>query len=338
MAAVSGCCNPRGCDEFFNPRFARRMAQRYRKRGLDKPSRRMVDFLEQRTDLDGATVLEIGGGVGEIQLELLKRGAARTVNLELSNAYDQEAAALAREAGVEDRVERRIHDIAAAPDAIEPVDIVVLHRVVCCYPDYERLLGAAGDRAQAGAGLQPPAPQRHLARVRRQPEPALPRCCGASSAPSPIRRRRCWPCCASAGSSPSSPTTGSRGRSTVWGGAGAPPHNPAYGCVVDSVNVSVLLYVPVRSGSLAPIDCWKSIVTSSLDDRPGVGQHVRRRVAERCERAGGAAGARGLDLQRRRQRERAVDEPAARVGARVEHRQRAVAAPMEITCASGAVV
>jgi hypothetical protein len=142
------CCNPRGCDEFFNPRFARRMARRYRKRGLDKPSRRMVEFLEQRTDLDGATVLEIGGGVGEIQLELLKRGASRTLNLELSNAYDREAAVLAREAGLQDRFERRIHDIAVAPDAIEPVDIVVMHRVVCCYPDYERLLSAAGDRAR----------------------------------------------------------------------------------------------------------------------------------------------------------------------------------------------
>ena len=145
---TGSCCNPRGCDEFFNPRFARRMARRYRKRGLDKPSRRMVEFLEQGGELDGATVLEIGGGVGEIQLELLKRGAARTVNLELSNAYDAEAAALAREAGVQDRVERRIHDIAVTPDAIEPVDIVVLHRVVCCYPDYERLLSAAGDRAK----------------------------------------------------------------------------------------------------------------------------------------------------------------------------------------------
>jgi 2-polyprenyl-3-methyl-5-hydroxy-6-metoxy-1,4-benzoquinol methylase len=140
------CCNPRGCDEMFTPRFARRMAQRYRRRGLDKPARRMVDFLAH--DLDGATVLEIGGGVGEIQLELLKRGAARTLNLELTSAYDHEARVLAREAGLEDRVERRVHDIAAEPDAIEPVDIVVLHRVVCCYPDYERLLGAAATHAR----------------------------------------------------------------------------------------------------------------------------------------------------------------------------------------------
>jgi magnesium-protoporphyrin O-methyltransferase len=132
----------------FSPRFARRLANRYRRRGLDKVSRRMVEFLEQRTELTGATVLEIGGGVGEIQLELLKRGAARTLNLELSAAYDRQASTLAREAGLQDRVERRIHDIAAAPDAIEPVDIVVLHRVVCCYPDYEKLLAAAAAKAR----------------------------------------------------------------------------------------------------------------------------------------------------------------------------------------------
>ncbi|HEX6022765.1 MAG TPA: methyltransferase domain-containing protein [Solirubrobacter sp.] len=142
------CCNPRGCDELFNPRYARRMAQRYRTHGLDRSSSRMVAYLERHEQLDGATVLEIGGGVGALQLELLKRGAARTTNLELSPAYDDQAYELAREAGLEDRVSRRIHDIAVAPDEVEPADIVVLHRVVCCYPDYEKLLGAAATRAR----------------------------------------------------------------------------------------------------------------------------------------------------------------------------------------------
>ena len=32
--------------------------------------------------------------------------------------------------------------------AVELADIVVMHRVVCCYPDYERLLGAAADHAR----------------------------------------------------------------------------------------------------------------------------------------------------------------------------------------------
>ena len=75
---MASCCNPRGCDRFFGPRFARRMANRYRKRGLDKVARRMAEFLEAR-GIEGATVLEVGGGIGEIQIELLKRGARRDV-------------------------------------------------------------------------------------------------------------------------------------------------------------------------------------------------------------------------------------------------------------------
>jgi len=141
------CCNARGCDQFFSPRFARRMARRYRKRGLDKTARRMVEFLEQR-GIEGATVLEIGGGIGAIQIELLKRGATNAVNLELSSSYDEVAAALLRQTGLDGRAERRLHDIAAERDNVEPADLVVLHRVVCCYPDYERLLEAAADHAR----------------------------------------------------------------------------------------------------------------------------------------------------------------------------------------------
>jgi 2-polyprenyl-3-methyl-5-hydroxy-6-metoxy-1,4-benzoquinol methylase len=107
----------------------------------------MVEFLELR-GIEGATVLEIGGGVGEIQIELLKRGAACAVNLELSAAYEQEAKSLLREVGLEERAERRLHDIAVDPEGVEAADVVVLHRVVCCYPDYERLLGAAAQHAR----------------------------------------------------------------------------------------------------------------------------------------------------------------------------------------------
>jgi magnesium-protoporphyrin O-methyltransferase len=122
------------------------MAKRYRKRGLDKTAHRMVEFLAAN-GIEDATVLEVGGGIGEIQIELLKRGARGAVNLELSPAYDDEANRLLAQAGLSERATRRHHDIAADPDAIEPADVVVLHRVVCCYPDYERLLSAAGDHA-----------------------------------------------------------------------------------------------------------------------------------------------------------------------------------------------
>lgn len=123
------------------------MAKRYRRRGLDSAAREMVAFLE-RDGLDGLTVLEIGGGLGEIALELLKRGARGAENLELSPAYDSEAEQLLREAGLDGQAVRRLHDLAADPDGAEPADIVVLNRVVCCYPDYPALLAAAAQHAR----------------------------------------------------------------------------------------------------------------------------------------------------------------------------------------------
>jgi 16S rRNA G966 N2-methylase RsmD len=131
----------------FGPGYARHLASRYRRHGLDRTAARIVSCLDER-GVDGASVLEIGGGIGDVQLELLRRGARRATNLELVDAYEPVAAELADAAGLRDRIARRRLDLAATPDAVEPHDIVVLHRVVCCYPDYERLLTAAADRAK----------------------------------------------------------------------------------------------------------------------------------------------------------------------------------------------
>jgi hypothetical protein len=144
---MAGCCPSRDYGRIFNQRFARRLANRYRKRGLDKTAQTMVEFL-RGLGLEGASVLEVGGGVGEVEIELLQAGAARAQNLELSPAYEHEAHQLAGQAGVQGRLDWRIHDLAEDPGAVAPADLVVLHRVVCCYPDYARLLGAAADHAQ----------------------------------------------------------------------------------------------------------------------------------------------------------------------------------------------
>lgn len=141
------CCDPAGYEATFSDRFARRMARRYRKRGLDRTQRRMLTFLTER-GIEGATILEIGGGVGEFQVELLRQGAASATNLEISTHYEDEARRLLDEAGLSGRATRRCLDIATAPEDVEDADVVVLHRVVCCYPDYERLLAAAGSHAR----------------------------------------------------------------------------------------------------------------------------------------------------------------------------------------------
>lgn len=141
------CCAPKGYSELFGERAARRDARRYRRNGLDDTAAEMVAFLRRR-GLEGANVLEIGGGVGAIALELLKAGAESAIEVELSPNYERTAAELAHEAGVAGRIERQLGDVVAEGDGVPPADAVVMHRVVCCYPDPDALVGAAAERAR----------------------------------------------------------------------------------------------------------------------------------------------------------------------------------------------
>ena len=144
---MSDCCTPKGYRWIFSERSARAEAKRYRRKGLDATSRRIFDFVKKQ-GVEGRTVLEVGGGIGAIQIELLKAGAARAVSVELTPTYEEEATALLREAGLEERVERRVMDFAAAGAAVEGADIVIMNRVICCYPDMPRLAGAGSDHAR----------------------------------------------------------------------------------------------------------------------------------------------------------------------------------------------
>ena len=143
---MSNCCTPKGYRWVFSERMAERDAKRYRQSGLDPTSRRIVDFLKSQ-GVEGKTLLEVGGGIGAIQIELLKAGAARAISVELTPTYEEVAKQLLTEAGLADRVDRRVMDFAQESDQVEQADIVVMNRVLCCYPDMPRLAGAAADHA-----------------------------------------------------------------------------------------------------------------------------------------------------------------------------------------------
>ena len=145
---MSDCCSPKGYRWVFSERRARAEAKRYQRRGLDRTSRRIVDMVEHQ-QVDGSTLLEVGGGVGAIQIELLRAGAARSVNVELTPTYEDASQQLLAESGLEGRVERRLMDFAEAADQVEAADIVIMNRVVCCYPNMPRLAGAAAAHARS---------------------------------------------------------------------------------------------------------------------------------------------------------------------------------------------
>jgi Methyltransferase domain len=143
---VTGCCC-QGVDAVFGERTARHDLRRYRKRGPSKPTRVLLDALE-REGIEGATVLDIGGGVGAIQQELLDAGARLAVGVEASGAYLRVATEEAERRGHADRVSHTHGDFVSLADGIEPADVVTLDRVICCYPDMESLVGRSADRAR----------------------------------------------------------------------------------------------------------------------------------------------------------------------------------------------
>jgi 2-polyprenyl-3-methyl-5-hydroxy-6-metoxy-1,4-benzoquinol methylase len=131
----------------FSERSARAQARSYRRSGLDATSRRIVEQVREQ-GVEGLTLLEVGGGIGAIQIELLRAGLSRAISVELTDTYEESAAELVREAGFEDRVQRTVMDFVNAGAEIGAADIVVMNRVICCYPDLPRLAGEAAEHAR----------------------------------------------------------------------------------------------------------------------------------------------------------------------------------------------
>jgi hypothetical protein len=135
------CCNSAGYEQLFSPSAARRTLRVYDKKGLNKMAKGVVGYLEAR-GVEGHRVLEVGGGIGAVHVELLKAGAGSAVNVELSGGYQEAAAELLRREGLEGRVEQRIGDFTEMAEGMA-ADDVIMNRVVCCYPDMEKLMNAA---------------------------------------------------------------------------------------------------------------------------------------------------------------------------------------------------
>jgi hypothetical protein len=138
---MTDCCTPSGYGDIFDEKQARRSLRRYDRKGLDKMASSMVGFLVSR-GMEGRSVLEAGGGIGAIQVELLRAGASSSSNVELSGEYESAAHELSRRENLTDLVTRRVGDFVELATDLR-ADDVVMHRVICCYPYPERLMSAA---------------------------------------------------------------------------------------------------------------------------------------------------------------------------------------------------
>ena len=152
---MASCCRAEPCEEIFSWRVAEWDLRSYRRRGLEKLERELLASVPNEA-YEGSRVLEIGGGIGVLQAELLRRGAQSGEVIELVAAYRKYAAQLARDLKVEDHTAFRVHDVLAEPGTVERADVVIMNKVICCSPDGLELVTVAAGLARKALVLSFP--------------------------------------------------------------------------------------------------------------------------------------------------------------------------------------
>ena len=153
-----------GCDggfEIFDEKSAEEDLQRYRGHGPDATTATLVEMIRDR-GVSGSSLLDIGGGIGVIDHELLRAGAGHAVLIDASGPAVEMARREARRRGTLDRLEFVDGDFVSRASDVDVADIVTLDRVICCYPDVESLVRLSATRARSLYGLVLPRDRRLL--------------------------------------------------------------------------------------------------------------------------------------------------------------------------------
>ena len=146
------CGQCQGIEALFDSKKAARDLHRYRESGPWKTTRILIDALRAE-GAEGMTLLDIGGGVGAIQHELLEAGATKATSADGSAAYMEAAQDEAQRRGLAGRVVYHHGDFVGLAGQITSADIVTLDRVICCYHDMPGLVGLSAAKAGRVYGL-----------------------------------------------------------------------------------------------------------------------------------------------------------------------------------------
>lgn len=147
------CCEI--TDNMFGEDSARSDAKEYRKRGPAAQTRLILQAIRS-LNLRDVELLDIGGGIGVIHHELLGEVADKATHVDASSAYLKEAKTEAALRGHSERVQFIHADFTDVAAELPKADIVTLDRVVCCYPDFRRLLKAASEHSRRALAMTYP--------------------------------------------------------------------------------------------------------------------------------------------------------------------------------------
>jgi len=140
------CCSDNPASQFFD-KESKKFIKKYRKKGLEKISRMLVDAIEE-LGIKDATILDVGGGVGGAHRALLRNDASKAYATELSEEMINAAKVFSAEEGLTDKVEYILGDIVEMNGEIPEVDITMHDKVVCCYENAAGLFEKTLDKTK----------------------------------------------------------------------------------------------------------------------------------------------------------------------------------------------
>lgn len=140
-------CNCCGFDNEFNSKSAQRELASYRKNGPKTSTRLLIDYFKQQ-DISNHSLLDIGGGVGAIQFELIKQGISQISNVDAAGAYQKVARQEAEKRRVDNEISYLTGDFVALSSKVNNADIVTLDKVICCYEHMPNLVHESISKAK----------------------------------------------------------------------------------------------------------------------------------------------------------------------------------------------
>lgn len=137
---------------FYTAKRAAAELRKYKEKGPRPATRILIEALRAE-GVEGASLLDIGGGIGAIQHELLAAGLAEATSVDASAPYLDVAREESDRRGYGGCVTYHHGDFIELAQAIPPAEIVTLDRVINVYPDWQRLAALSAARAQRLYGL-----------------------------------------------------------------------------------------------------------------------------------------------------------------------------------------
>ena len=134
-----GCCQCQGIENIFDEKSARKELKRYLKKGPTKTTGLLLNAIH-KLGVNGLSFLDIGGGIGAIQYDLIKEGASNGTSIEASSAYINVVKSKMNQTGLAKKVTFKLGDFTTIATEEDAADIVTLDKVICCYDEMTQLV------------------------------------------------------------------------------------------------------------------------------------------------------------------------------------------------------